>query len=144
MRIASSTPLLTTLQHDNETYEESAARDTEEFIAHLAYTVQNENEDGYFSPDDESVRITAKTVFDSQDKNGYLHPDLAPQPQQPDLDEFLAHMDDVDEFLDAQSDLDDFLANLVYGSPNDPRNGYLSPDEEPVQITAHMMSGDEC
>ncbi len=69
--VASSAPPLTTLEHENETHEESAARETEEFLVHLAYSVQNENDDGYLSPDDETVRITANNVFVSQDKDTY-------------------------------------------------------------------------
>ena len=65
-----------------EDAEDSAARQTEEFLANLAYDLQNDDDDGYESPDAETVQITANTAF-SYHRNGhneYLLPDVVPEP----------------------------------------------------------------
>jgi hypothetical protein len=57
---ASSAPPPLDPEHEHEN---SAARQTEEFLANLAYDVHNEDYDGYESPDDETVHTTANAVF---------------------------------------------------------------------------------
>ncbi len=112
-------------EYEEDSDEDLAARETEAFLANLAYTVQNENADGYLSPDDGPVHITANTAFGLQCPiaSAYLPPD--------------------DGSFQTAFELDEFLSNLEFYSSDEQHTGYLSSDTEPVQITAHMMSGDD-
>ncbi len=121
----SPTPPNVNPEYEEDNDEDLAARETEAFLANLAYTVQNENADGYLSPDDGPVHMTANTAFGPQCSiaSVYLPPD--------------------DGSFQATFELDEFLSNLEFCSTDEQHTGYLSPDTEPVQITAHMMSGDD-
>ena len=102
-----------------------AARETEAFLANLAFTVQNETADGYLSTDDGPIHVTANTAFG---------------PQCPVTSAYLP-LDDGS--FQSAFELDEFLSNLEFRSPDEEHTGYLSSDTEPVRITAHMMSGDD-
>ncbi len=54
----SSAPLSRTIQNPYPDSEDDAAQDTEDFLASLAY----EHDDGYISPDDQPVHITANMM----------------------------------------------------------------------------------
>ena len=54
----SSAPLSRTIQNPDPDSEDEAAQDAEDFLASLAYT----HDDGYISPDDQVVRITANMM----------------------------------------------------------------------------------
>ena len=106
-----------------EDAEDSAARQTEEFLANLAYDLQNDDNDGYESPDAETVQITANTAF-SYHRNGhneYLLPDVVPELVPFDVEEFMLHLD--------------------YSSPL--HNGHWSDEGNIVVINANMMTSDD-
>jgi hypothetical protein len=65
--IMSSAPLPSDLQYDSN---KEAARDTNDFLASLAYDEQCDEDDGYLSPDS-TVQISANTVVSGD----YLLPD---------------------------------------------------------------------
>ncbi len=54
----SSAPLPRTIQNPDPDSEDEAAEDAEDFLAGLAYA----HDDGYISPDDQIVRITANMM----------------------------------------------------------------------------------
>ncbi len=45
------------LEFEDETVNESAARENEEFLANLAYTMQNAQDNVYLAPDEETVPV---------------------------------------------------------------------------------------
>jgi hypothetical protein len=72
-----------------------APRETEAFLANLAYTVQNETADGYLSTDDGPIHVTANTAFGPQCPvtSAYLPPDDGSFQSAFELDEFLSNLE---------------------------------------------------